>query len=257
MRWTKRYLPYALLAVGALGTAATLSLLDIERPRPAEAALPEMVPVEIVLLVDTSGSVDEFEYQMQQEGYVQAFRNAELTSLIESQGGIAVAYIEWSSVNHQVVRLDWTRLDTEADCLAFSSQIAALGRQVEGDTRMAPALQFAADQMSSNNFVGLKQVIDVSGDGRCQNYDYYLTEEIQNPDYGVPWDEVIPNISGDVDQVNGICITSDTSVADFYRDILPQGADSFMMQVADFTQFEEAILEKLRREIAAIPGMYD
>jgi hypothetical protein len=232
-------------------------LLDIDRARPAAATLPEVVPVEIALLVDTSGSVDEFEYQLQQEGYVRAFQSDELTELIERQGGIAVAYIEWSSVNHQVVRLGWTRLDTPADCHAFAAQIAALGRQAQGETRMAPALQFAADQIASNGFVGLKRVIDVSGDGRCQNYDYYLENEGTHEDYGTPWDEVIANISGDVDEVNGICITVSAEVTDFYRDVLPQGEKSFMMQVFDFTQFEGAILAKMRREIGTLPGMFD
>ena len=58
-------------------------------------------------------------------------------------------------------------------------------------------------------------------------------------------------------QVNGICITTDDDVVDFYRNVLPQGHDAFMMQVNTFGEFEDAILEKLIREIGDLPGLYD
>ena len=51
----------------------------------------EVVPVELALLVDTSGSVSTAEYVLQRNGYVEAFRDPEVGSLIESVGGVAVA----------------------------------------------------------------------------------------------------------------------------------------------------------------------
>lgn len=250
---------YALLASAAGGSLLLHGHLDEARLQSSAAAgsTLEVVPIELVLLVDTSGSVDAGEYLLQRDGYEEAFRNDDLVRLIERQGGIAVTYVEWSNVDHQDVRLPWTRLDTADDCRAFASQISALERVVEGNTRMAPALEFAANLIETNEYIGLKRVIDVSGDGRCQNHDYYAESSEYLEEYGRPWNDVIADISGKIDQVNGICITTDSTVVDFYGDVLPQGDSSFMMQVSHFGQFEDAIVEKLTREIGHLPGFYD
>lgn len=249
---TKRIVTVMLLGGGMLGASLLLGQKAAADPTPLE-----LVPVELVLLVDTSGSVDSTEYLLQKQGYEMAFRNTVLTDLIEAQGGIAVTYIEWSDADHQSVRIDWTRLDNVADCTTFANDIAAISREVQGETMLAPALAFGAQSISTNAYVGMKRVIDVSGDGRGENYDYYLTNTGFSSYHGRPWNDVISDISGLVQQVNGICITTKPSVVDFYRDTLPQGNDAFMMQVDTFTQFEDAILQKLLREISELPGLYD
>lgn len=248
----------AVLTLSAAASIFLLQPLGIDKVRTSTAGSGStVVPIELVLLVDTSGSVDASEYALQKDGYADAFRSAELTQLIERQGGIVVTYIEWSDADHQDVRIDWTHLRTRSDCYSFAARIGTITRSVEGATRMAPALQFAADRIATNDYIGLKRVIDVSGDGRGQNHDYYLEHTEYAPEYGTPWDDVIADISGKIDVVNGICITTDEGVVDFYRDILPQGEGSFMMQVNTFDQFDDGIITKLMREIGNLPGLYD
>ena len=83
-------------------------------------------------------------------------------------------------------------------------------------------------------------MIDVSGDGRCQNYDYYEDDDNDyNEDYGIEWNEAIARLSGRVDVVNGICITTSQNVIGFYRDILIQGDNSFYIA--------GRLLQRLRR----------
>ncbi len=61
---------------------------------PAQAA---PVALELALLVDVSGSVDATEYNLQKQGYINAFNDAVIQANITSlTGGIAVTYIEWS-----------------------------------------------------------------------------------------------------------------------------------------------------------------
>ncbi len=57
------------------------------------------VALELILLVDVSGSVDATEYDLQKQGYVNAFNDADHSGehRIAALGGIAVTYIEWSS----------------------------------------------------------------------------------------------------------------------------------------------------------------
>ena len=122
---------------------------------------------------------------------------------------------------------------------------------------VAPALELAATEIAGNGYIGLRRVIDVSGDGRGENYDYYRTNSEHSSYHGTPWDDVITGMQGVVDEVNGICITTNPGVVDFYENVLPQGESSFMMQVSDFSQFGDAILVKLQREIANLPGAFD
>lgn len=249
----------ALLALGAVGSPILFSHLDTAKLRSGIAAAPsiQIVPVELVLLVDTSGSVDDDEYDLQKLGYEQAFRNPDLAAAIEAQGGIVATYIEWSYADYQDVRIDWTHLKTADDCWTFANEIGSITRQSGGETMLAPALQFATDKLETNEYYGMKRVIDVSGDGRGENYDYYLSNTDFSAYHGQPWNDVMSSISSTVSQINGICITTDADVVDFYTNVLPHGPDAFMMQVNDFAEFENAILEKLVREITGVPGLFD
>ena len=90
------------------------------------------------MLVDTSGSVDENEYQLQQQGYVDAFRNDALIAQIERYGGIAVTYVEWSSADAPGRTHPVDASNDGHDCRNFAAQVDALERRVEGWTRLAP-----------------------------------------------------------------------------------------------------------------------
>jgi Protein of unknown function (DUF1194) len=223
----------------------------------AVPASTEAVQLELVLLIDTSGSVDASEYELQKAGYEAAFRAPELIHEVESRGGIAVLYVEWSDTTHQDVRIGWTRLDDEADCLAYADQVQAITRSASGETSMAPAIQFACDQIQSNSYRALRRIIDISGDGRCKNYDYYKSNSTYSSKWGTPWNDIISSNAGRYDEINGICITTDSSVIDFYQNVLPHGGGAFAMQVSSFSAFADVILQKLIREVRTVPPVYD
>ena len=79
------------LVATALGAAAMMV---------AGHAKADAVGLELMLLVDVSGSVNATEYNLQKQGYVDAFNNATVQNAITNSqgGGIAVTYIEWSGV---------------------------------------------------------------------------------------------------------------------------------------------------------------
>ncbi|MEM7228977.1 MAG: DUF1194 domain-containing protein [Planctomycetota bacterium] len=246
-----------LCAVGAVFLLPSTSTVQ-----EATALNADRVPLELVLLVDTSGSVDANEYNLQKQGYVDAFRDPVVQQRIVDVGGIAVTYIEWSNADHQNTRVDWTKLVTAEDCDEFSNDISLIGRTTQGYTMVAPALQYAAMEIANNNYDSLKWVIDVSGDGVGQNWDFHVNGNKKNDSddadfYGTPWNSVLAAMPAGDSQINGICITTDQEVIDFYTDVLPQGDGAFMMQVDDFDEFGAAIREKLLREITAMPSVYD
>lgn len=222
----------------------------------------ESIPLELVLLVDTSGSVDTNEYELQRLGYAAAFRDPEVVSMFDALGGAAVVYIEWSDTHHQSVRVPWTYIGSAADCASFASAIENLTRDSSGQTMLAPALEFALNELDTNGYESLRRVIDVSGDGRCENFDFFdsglLCDGETDPAfYGTPWSDVVASMTGRVDQVNGICIGLSSTLVDFYENELPYGEAGFAVQVDSFTAFAEGIKGKLLREVGPVPGMFD
>ncbi|MEM7228978.1 MAG: DUF1194 domain-containing protein [Planctomycetota bacterium] len=250
---------------GLLAAAGAVFMIpNVSQVQSVKAMTNERVPLELVLLVDTSGSVDSGEYALQQQGYVDAFRDADVQERISDVGGIAVTYIEWSNSSFQAVRVPWTKLMTAEDCDAFADDINGLVRIQSGDTMMAPAIEFAAQQLTTNSYDSLKWVIDVSGDGKCENW--YDTEHGGGDDdddddgggsTGTPWSSVMSSLPAGDFQINGICITTKSDVIDFYNNVLPQGEGAFAMQVDSFTEFGTAIKAKLIAEIDHMPSIFD
>jgi hypothetical protein len=112
------------------GTFAAAAILGL--PLSASA-----VPgLELLLLVDVSGSVDNTEYNLQKQGYVQAFQSAAVQNAILGSVGnsIAVAYVEWSGNNEQSYRVGWTLIDSIATANAFATAIASSTRAFSGST---------------------------------------------------------------------------------------------------------------------------
>lgn len=124
--------------------------------------------VALVLLMDTSGSVDMDEYVAQRDGTAKALRSPEVVRLIETQpGGIAVTAIEWGWSARTTV--PWALLKTASDVQAFSSHIEATERDDRGGTYMGAALDAAARALETAPCVAEREVVDVSGDGEADD----------------------------------------------------------------------------------------
>ena len=122
------------------------------------------VDVELVLSVDVSGSISRREFNLQHQGYVDAFRDPRLISAIESLPyGLAVTLQYWSNSAHR--EIGWYHVTDAASALAFSNAIAAAKRPSYGNTHLADAITSATDLLLNNDYNGRALVIDVSGDG--------------------------------------------------------------------------------------------
>ena len=133
----------------------------------------------------------------------------------------------------------------------------------DGVGKRTEALAFARTQLTTNEFMGLWRVIDVSGDGLCKNWRYYehgiLDDDNNDPaHYGTPWNDVIATLPGAVNVVNGVFIGSEGENPDFYNDILPHGPNAFSMHAEGFWEFGDTVKDKVMREVSVrIPGTFD
>ena len=72
--------------------------------------------LQLVLAVDTSGSVDQRRFELQKQGYVAAFHNPRVVEAIRggASRAIAVTMMQWTGPALQVQVLPWTLVHDEA-----------------------------------------------------------------------------------------------------------------------------------------------
>lgn len=197
------------------------------------------VDTELQLLLDVSGSVDNYEYQLQLDGYVSAFESTELqqTILGGDLGAIAVQMVMWSGDTQQKVMIDWTLIDSVTTAMNFSEVIAELARPFSGWTAIGEAINYGYTQFLSNGFSGTKNIIDVSGDGL-------------NNTGMLPSDATTIALANGVTTINGIAISTDQRVEDEYLNEVIGGENAFVLVTTDFLDFQTSIDKKLIAEIS-------
>lgn len=241
-------------ALGPIALAVML-LLQLTFSAPAEA---EDVDLELVLAVDGSGSVNAQEFALQLGGIAAAFRSPRIQRAI-SLGPlrkIAVALMVWSDAAFPKFQTKWYVIDGPASAEVFAGVVAAFyprtGRpkgQGGGGTGIGAGVAFALDMLKDNGFQGTRRVIDVSGDG-IETEPWYSQAVI------MPQAKLMAEALQVT--VNGLAILADFPKLDeYYRDNVITGNGAFVMEAADFVDFEEAMEEKLYREILVVIGSRD
>jgi len=197
------------------------------------------VDLELVLAVDVSSSVDEEEYQLQVRGVAAAFRHPDVVAAIEGTGGngLAVAMVQWSDNEEQVLVGGWHIIRNAADAAQYARIIKRSPRIIAGgQTSIAGALSFSINEINNNNINSNRKVIDVSGDGRANNGIHPMNIRDIAIDQGIT--------------INGLVILNEEPFLDGYfeRGVIG-GRGGFVMIAEDYRDYAAMILQKLLREI--------
>jgi hypothetical protein len=215
----------------------------------AGQAMATSVALELLLLVDVSGSIDATEYNLQKTGYQNAFLDPGIQAAIASyasSGGIAVSYVQFSGNNQQSVQVGWTQITNAAEAAAFAAAIGGTSRAFNNNTAPGDAIEYATG-LFANNFEGARNVIDVSGDG-SSNEEPTPYGNAANASH---W-AAAAFASGIT--VNGLAILgSEANLAAWYlaNIVTPGGGTAY--SAADFNAFEAAVAAKIGNEINPIP----
>jgi hypothetical protein len=224
----------AALAIALLAVVSPSQIL----PARAETA----VDLQLVLAVDTSGSVNQTRFELQRRGYAAAFRHPRVLDAIRSgsTGSIAVTMMQWTGPALQVHAVPWTLLKDRATMHAFADTIEETPRQLfSGGTSISGAIDYSMRLFTGTGFKAFKHVIDVSGDG-SNNRGRNVTEAR---------DEAVA--AGVV--INGLPILALEPYLDryYYQQVIG-GPGAFMIPAETYEVFADAVLRKLILEIASI-----
>ena len=223
---------------------------DLERPIEYTADGLEYVDLELVLAVDVSSSIDEVEARRQREGHVAALADPEVISAIQGggYGRIAVMYLEWADGDFQRVVAPWTVIGTEADARIFAASLATAPFISGRRTAIGAAIDSSITLIETNGYEGLRQVIDLSGDGP-QNSGSSLSEARSRAETALI-------------TINGLPIQSERQspfrpsvsidIADYFEKQVIAGPGAFISPTNEHEDFVDALKRKLIIEIAGL-----
>ena len=212
----------------------------------------EVVDVEIVLAVDASGSIDRVELQMQLDGIAAAFRDkAVLRAIMSGQyRKVSAALLVWSDAAYRKIPSKWHIIDDPASADIFAHEVETFAKDfggvfsvVGGGTGIGDALAYALKMIKRNNSNGVRQVVDISGDG------------IETP----PWSKGAVELPEAREMamkqgvnVNGLAILNEVPDLDeWYRRNVIVGQGSFVLTARKIDDYGKAIRKKLLREFTS------
>jgi hypothetical protein len=231
---TRRLAPLLLtlfLAIGLVGPLAAQTEVDLE----------------LVLLADATGSIDDAEIRFQRQGYAEAITHPDVVAAIESTvtGRIAVTYVEWAHAASQDVVVDWTVIDGAESAAAFAEALLIPPRRAFGSNAIGAALLFGKTLIDGNLFNGHRRVLDLSADSAANT---------SGPPIEAARDEVVAagmTINGLAvlcRHCSGRPIGYDLEAA--FTERLIGGPGAFVITADSEATFSEAVRRKLILEIA-------
>jgi Protein of unknown function (DUF1194) len=213
----------------------------------AASAAVERVDLELVLLADASGSIDDAEIRFQREGYAAAITHPEVLGAI-AQGydqRIAVTYVEWGAVDSQEVVVPWTVIDGPDSAAAFADALVAAPRRAFGRNAIGTAIAVGQGLIERNALAGVRRVIDVSADS-ANNWGGVSIAEARQAALGA--DIVINGLAILCRQCSGRPNAYDLEAA--FAERIIGGPASFVIRADGDLRFAEAVRRKLVLEIA-------
>jgi len=177
------------------------------------------------------------------QGLGDAFLRPEIKKAIHAgqHGQIAVAAIEWSDGDNQMVIMPWRIIATNAESDALGANLAGMQRKVsEGGTSISMALKYSANLLAEAPSAE-RRVIDLSSDGRNN--------------MGPPVNAIRDELVAQGITINALAILNEwPELASYFERNVVGGEAHFVIPANDYSAYAEAIHRKLLREIVG-PGI--
>jgi hypothetical protein len=239
-----------------LSVTSAVACFSLLAPLSASAAT--MVNQKLVLAVDVSNSVDDSEFILQRDGYVNAFNGG----LDFTGTNFAVTFLYWSTGQQQVVDADlntagnqFFHITDNASAALFANAIANVGRTERANTNTAGAINFSQSLIENDlDFMATEKIIDISSDGK-QNT---LLDGTSVPNCNTDPALCFSITQAERDQaeaagiiINGLPILNDFPDLNTYFIDNVITLNGFTQIANDFNDFGESIQTKIARETGA------
>jgi len=202
------------------------------------------VDLQLVLAIDVSNSVTDDRFELQKQGYADAFRNPQVLKAIlsGSEQSVAVTMVQWTGPTDQVQVMPWIIAKDAASASALADAITKTQRELWGGsgTSISGAIDNGVMLLSQGPYTSQRRTIDISGDGPNSSGRSVVRAR----------DDAVAQGIG----INGLPILAIVpELDDYYYSNVIGGPGAFMIPAATYESFAEAIVKKLILEIAANP----
>lgn len=241
-------------SIGAGVVAAAMLTGDVAgvaAPRFSQLAQPagakQQVDVQLILAVDVSYSMDIDELAIQREGYAEAIASREFLQALRQGpiGKVAVTYFEWAGAQDQKIIIPWRIIDGPESADAVAAEIMKIPVRRASRTSISGAINFAVPLFDAGDYVGLRRVIDISGDGPNNNGAPVTLARDAALEKGITING-LPIMMKDLSYA-----TMDIADLDiYYEDCVIGGPGSFVIPIKERARFKDAIRTKLVMEVA-------
>jgi hypothetical protein len=202
-----------------------------------------MDPVDLamVLAVDGSASVTYDEFGLIAGGVAAALRDQVVMAGLT--GGSAHAcllcLLLWSGAGQHDLITDWTRIASTADVQGFADTVENMPRTVPpGQTAIGEALLAALSLLAHAPAAAARSIVNVIGDGRSND--------------GIAPGPIRDRMAQADITINGLCILhEEPDLLRFYTEEVIGGPGAFAVTCLTYTDFAEAMRQKLTRELMA------
>jgi len=227
--------------------ALTAVLLSSMSATPGAAQTP--VDVALVLVVDASGSIDDYEFALQRQGIAEAVQHPRILAAISGNPlqRLAIAYVEWGSPGGAQTMVGWMIVEDLASAEAFGEAVLAAPRSFQSYNAIGDGIVHATALLALCPCEATRGVIDISGD---------------NPDNRsqVPAPRARDQAVAAGHTVNALAITEGTLLGSRGKPVLVEnyeanvigGPGAFVMQAASRADFMQALLDKMVLEISLL-----
>lgn len=216
----------------------------------------EPVDVALVLVDDVSGSINDDEYKLEKDGYYAAFTDPQVISAIQGGpvGAVAVMFVEFAGAGQVVNVVDWTLVKDAPSARAFAEKMKEAPRSAWGHTAIGDGITLAIQDLAIVPEKPTRRIIDVAGDGTNNS--------------GREVTDARDEAAGKGIIINGLAIANESDIPwlqrhthppggldNYYRQNVTAGETSFVLKIASYKSFAEAVTRKLVQEIASRPAL--
>jgi uncharacterized protein (DUF885 family) len=199
----------------------------------------------LVLSVDTSSSVEDWELQLQKRGLAEALRDRDVQSAMLGSGPIKISVLFWGDSAAGSWTSGWHLVATPADADRLAQHITRMPAAIGGNTDLGAGSGAALALLSRPEACAARKIVNITGDGRETLVPRRRSElslaaaRRQAAQMGVI--------------INGLAIENeDPELANYYRGNLIVGPNAFVMSVKELSDYTRAIRRKIARETSTI-----
>lgn len=206
----------------------------------------------LALGLDVSGSVDTQEYRLQMDGLANALLHDEVTAalLAMPSAPVEIAIYQWSGPTDQAILVGWRAIHSRSDIEAISTILRGTSRSaVSVGTALGTAMRTGRDLLLQRAECW-KLTLDISGDGkrnmgpRPQD----IRDEIKQS--GITVNALV--IGADAPRISDQRQMEIAELSSYFRANVITGPDAFVQTALGFAAYEEAMVQKLKRELEGL-----